>query len=320
MTRQASLICGLTLLAMAAGLAAAQNTSPRPTVAVFDFALGGTVVREVTAGVLIERGRRASLRVERTAETNLLTSKLITALAKSEKVQVVEREKMAVIMGELELTEAGLTDPERSVEAGKLLGADYLVFGSVNLLDPEVEFKQLPYDAGTQRIMRLTVAADIRVVEAETGRIVTAETKKARGTSKELNPRERSRELPAEFQHEVYDKLVEQLVDSVLDALFPIKVAAFSEDVAYLNRGGLEPGALYLVVEPGEIIVDPDTGEILGQTETRIATLRVTEGLQKLSKAEVTSWEAGQTTIAKGAVCRRIRPQEQEEGTVGAAG
>jgi len=312
MTREASLICGLMLLVLAGGPAAGQNAPQRPTVAVFDFALGGTVVQGVTAGVLIQRGRRASLRVERTAETNLLTSKLITALAKSEKVRVVERGKMAAIMDEFELTEAGLTDPKRSVEAGKLLGADYLTFGCVNLLDPEVEFKRLPYDAGTQRIMRLTVAADIRIVEAETGRVITAETKKAKGTRKELNPRERSRELPAEFQHEVYDRLVEQLVDSVLDTLFPIKVAAFSDDVAYLNRGGLEPGAVYVVVEPGEIIVDPDTGEILGQSETRIATLRVTEALRKLSKAEVTHWEADRRSIAKGSVCRRLRPQEED--------
>ncbi len=318
--RKASLACGVMLLMLAGGLATAQEAVQKPTVAVFDFGLAGTAVQRVTAELRPQRGERVTLEVSRGAETDLLTSKLITALAKSEKVQVVEREKMAAIMDEIELTQTGFTDPKRSVEAGKLLGVDYLTFGSVNLLDPEVEYRQLPYDAGTQRIMRLTVAADIRIVEAETGRIITAETKKVVGIAKELNPPERVRELPAEFQHEVYDKLVEQLVDSVLDALFPIKVAAFTDNVAYLNRGGLEPGALYLVVEPGQIIADPDTGEILGQTETRIATLQVTEGLQKLSKAEVTSWEAGQTTIAKGAVCRRLRPQEQEEGAAGDAG
>jgi len=50
-------------------------------------------------------------------------------------LRVVEREKVDVVLKELELQKSGVVDEATAVEAGKLLGVQYMVFGSVTQLD-----------------------------------------------------------------------------------------------------------------------------------------------------------------------------------------
>jgi len=57
----------------------------------------------------------------------------------------------------------------------------------------------------------------------------------------------------------------------------------------------------------------PDTGEILGQEEKKMAVLQITESDQKFSKAEVVEWLTEEKNIPIGSLCRRIFETEQDE-------
>ncbi len=72
-------------------------------------------------------------------------------------VQVVERGALETILEELALNQSDLVDRSTAVEAGRLLGADYLAFGAL---------------VGVQD---RTLAIHLRVVETATGRVVVAE-------------------------------------------------------------------------------------------------------------------------------------------------
>lgn len=86
-----------------------------------------------------------------------LASILITRFARTESVQVVERGRLRDVLAEIELGASGAVDPATAAEAGKLLGADYVVLGSIFTV-------RLP-----------SIAVSVRIVAVQTGEVVVAE-------------------------------------------------------------------------------------------------------------------------------------------------
>ncbi len=82
-----------------------------------------------------------------------LADMLITDLANLEGMQVVERRRLAEILGELELQKSPFIDPSSAVQVGKGLGAGYVVVGAFTAVEPE---------------MRI----DARIVQVSTGQVV----------------------------------------------------------------------------------------------------------------------------------------------------
>jgi hypothetical protein len=143
----------------------------------------------------------------------------------------------------------------------------------------------------------------MRIVETDTGEIICAQSgivkRQLRNTGTDA----------AEAMNNARDDVVKQLVQYILDACYPVKVADFKDEVAYLNRGknnGLTVGARLSAFALGKAIVDPDTGAKLGKEETRIAALEIIEVTAQMSKAKVLSWETETHTLPVGTVCRRI--------------
>lgn len=63
---------------------------------------------------------------------DILTSLLITELVKNH-IFVVEREKLNSILNEISFSQSGLTEEDKSIKAGKLLGATESILGSVSI-------------------------------------------------------------------------------------------------------------------------------------------------------------------------------------------
>ena len=100
---------------------------------------------------------------------------LITALVKSKKYDVYERDKLNAIMREQKLQMSGAVDMSTAVQMGKLVGAKYIITGAVT------EYGMARsgahgggwFDVGKKRY-RATV--DVRAVNVQTGRIAFADT------------------------------------------------------------------------------------------------------------------------------------------------
>lgn len=91
---------------------------------------------------------------------------LTTTLAKSEQIQIVERNQLEKITNEMALGMSGLLDAESAAKVGKVAGANYMVIGSfINL----------------GKAIRL----DAKVVETETAIIVPGATAKAKASTVE---------------------------------------------------------------------------------------------------------------------------------------
>lgn len=108
-------------------------------------------------------------------ETSLLRDKLITALVKTRKFNVVERARLDKVLDEQQFSDSGLVSKEHAVNLGKMLAADYLVMGSISVVKVESYIEKIPYVTRYNRIHEGIIIVDMRVVETEKGRIVAAE-------------------------------------------------------------------------------------------------------------------------------------------------
>jgi curli biogenesis system outer membrane secretion channel CsgG len=100
---------------------------------------------------------------------------LITALVKTKKYRVYERNKLKSIMKEQKLQMSGAVDMSTAVQIGKLVGAKYIITGAVT----EFGIKQSGAHGGGyfsvgKKAYRATV--DVRAVSVQTGEIVFADT------------------------------------------------------------------------------------------------------------------------------------------------
>jgi TolB-like protein len=182
---------------------------------------------------------------------------LLSRFSRVEALQVVERARLADVLGEIALGQGGLVDPATAAEAGRLLGADYLVFGTIFSVD-------LP-----------SVVVTLKVVESETGRIVTADD--VSGTVGERG--EEFFVLVDEIAFRLLDALQLQLASRDRIALGQVDVRAlgtvevFGEALAALDRGAPDEAerllSRALALEPGFLLADEALARLASEVDRR---------------------------------------------------
>ena len=210
------------------------------------------------------------------------TDILLTELVKSGKFIVVERDKLDKIMAEQKLGQSGAIDPNTAARVGKILGLNAIVTGSISQFGVKKEGKDFIVSQSKQQIVECTV--DIRVVDAETGQILLADSGKGvvrKASGKFLGMGNQSKydeTLEGEALRAAIVKFVDNIISQVNKKPWSCRVAAVKDGKIYLNAGleaGLDVGTKLKVFSQGAEIVDPTTGLVLGQEENEIGTLKV---------------------------------------------
>lgn len=105
----------------------------------------------------------------------------VTELVKSGKFRVVEREQLAALMEEKNLTLSGDVDPATAVKIGKLLGVNYLLTGAVTEYgNTNVGGGGFGVSAGKKKFV---AALNARLIDTSTGEIVWADEASKEETS-----------------------------------------------------------------------------------------------------------------------------------------
>lgn len=281
---------------MVAGMAEAQK---KPTIAVLDFTVESTAVKLSANSSSVEIGPGGT--------TSFLSSDLITALVETRKFDVVERERLNDVTREKQF--ANLTAGE-AMELGKLLKADYLIVGKLELIEVSETNTPIPYTNLEKHFVSGRLIVNMRVVDSTTGKIVSA--KKLNKTAKKESG------TALAFLDTLKGVAVKDLVNDVLSAVFPIKVVSVTGDEVLINRGsewtGFSAGQEGRVYIQGDVITDPDTNEELGRQETPIAIIKVVEILEKFTKATVVE-KTPDRTIEKGQIVRfNVEPPATASG------
>src|SRR3954469_13625384 len=210
------------------------------------------------------------------------TDILITELVKSGKFIVVERDKMNKLLEEQKLGQSGAIDPNTAARVGKILGLNAIVTGSVSQFGLKSEGKDFIISQSKQQIVECTV--DIRVVDAETGQILLADSGKGvvrKASGKFLGMGNQSKydeTLEGEALRAAIVKFVDNIISQVNMKPWSCRVAAVDEGTVYVNAGqesGLQVGQKLNVFSQGKEIKDPTTGLVIGQTEKEVGMLKV---------------------------------------------
>jgi curli biogenesis system outer membrane secretion channel CsgG len=141
------------------------------------------------------------------------------------------------------------------------------------------------------------IEGNMRVVDARTGDIM--DSQKVSVSQVIENAASEARMIT-----ELADAYADQVTVNLINAIYPIKVAAVVSGVAYINRGndgGLSVGETLRAVRPGQPIIDPDTGVQLGMAEAELGQLVLNEVDDARSKAVV-----GQLGLQTGDILKRL--------------
>ena len=236
----------------------------------------------------------------------------VTELVKSGKYRVIDREQLAALMQEKNLSLSGEIDPKTAVKAGKLLGVEYFVTGALTELGVANRGARVPGVFGMPSVrvgsQKMDASIDARMINTTTGEIVWADTAKEETSDASVYVAgagggvEDQRKLDR-----VLRPVVVKLAASMSKADTPTSGLGGSSDASgvagkianveggsvFLNVGaeaGVKEGDTFDVYRVGKVIKDPDTGEVLGADETKVGKVKVTKVMgARLSTASVVS-------------------------------
>lgn len=232
---------------------------------------------------------------------------LITELVKSGDYIVIERTELDQLLQEQNLARAGIVTPESAAQAGKVLGVELAVIGSVT------EFGRAKGGVGGSlkgislgvKSNSATVAVDVRIVNTTTGEILAAESVRKSKSKKGLSFRKgrTSFNNQNQFDNSIIGKATRDAIKDVVKLIgkhspavrWQAKVVKGDANSVIINAGaavGVDVGERFLVVKPGEALIDPDTGLSLGSEEEVIGEIEVVSnsiGNGKASRCKVIS-------------------------------
>jgi TolB-like protein len=172
---------------------------------------------------------------------------LITDLAASSDLQLVERARLEAVLAELKAQRTRSFDPESVVKVGKLLGAAYVVTGAFTGFDPEVR-------------------VDVRMIEVQTGRVVV--------TTQVKGKREAFFELEQDLVKRFLGALSEHMGVAQTGPLGFDAAVKYGQSLDTADRGDINAAATQLAA-----VVRAAPGFTLGKT-------RYSELLQRLRSAD----------------------------------
>lgn len=252
-------------------------------------------------------GVRTSLKSHLNLET--LLASMEKSLVSARKFEVLTRDsgKLADIRDEQKFDQSSLTKGGTAKE-GEMETASFLILPTVQDFKFYRSSKPVPNLAGKytqQDSGMLEVAA--QVIDTTTSGIKSTFYLKAKFATGRAVVNGRGGSPSSIHFTRMAEKVSAQMADQLVDLVFPMKVLNVQMPQAFINRGqdgGLQEGDKLNVYRPGVALIDPDTGENLGSTETLIGNVKVTRVNPKFTIVTIDSKSFSQP-IQKGDIVRK---------------
>lgn len=239
-----------------------------------------------------------------------LAAMLVTELDRSGHFNVVDRGDLDSVLREQQYSESGLT-AARTVRAGKLLGAQFLVRGSVTEFDDAESGGGISIGGSFGGILGALspqsrsghVTIDVRVIDTTTGQVVHSYTAESRISESAFAGSIGTKNIS--FGANQFDRTplgkaaraaITESVQSIAGALATFSwegaVAKVTGDLIYVNAGvdsGLTPGDVLTIHRVIDQVTDPVTGEVLGIETVELGYATVANVQQRYATARFTS-------------------------------
>ena len=248
---------------------------------------------------------------------------LVDRLCATGRFQVIERPELDLIMKELQFQQTGATREHNRAKLGRIKNVQYLIkatvtdFGHVSTSSGFLGLGALDIFGGTNRaVMGMT----FYVVDVESGEIVCSESLEESIRAKDMNVKLVYKDVGfggstffrtplGRATAGVIDKAVRRIARSVAARPWQPKIAQVADENSVVINGGRDRrvsiGDEYDVVETGDPIVDPDTGDVIGTaTGQVVGRVRISEVHPRYSVAMVVAGSAGKIQV--GQKCQRV--------------
>lgn len=223
-------------------------------------------------------------------DSDMLYKELEAAISGTRMFLVLSREQdfLQTILEEQDFANSDKAAGDAAFE-GELKNADLIFFPEVLAFSFYRTLKEVPNLPGKyKRSDKGSIKMHIRVVNSRTG----AKEKIIRNqvsfkTGSELTSDKSKTPANGNLTKMILD-LSAKSADSLIDLLFPMKVIKRSGPKVFLNRGddgGLKKGTILNIYNPGEPLIDPDTGENLGSAEEYVGQIKIERVNPKFSIA-----------------------------------
>ena len=237
-------------------------------------------------------------------------AKMEELLTQGRRFGVLDRKRQDVYDAERRLLQSSDVSVQERARLGKVLGADYMLYGTVSRV--LVEDRSGSIRLTGERINQVYGTADVRftVLAVATRQVKWSSSMTVEKTSGAGSYR------PEDFAHALLDDVAARVVDELTENIYPPKVAkVLGQGQFVVNRGGstVEPGDIFEVFALGDWLTDPDTGEKLDRLETSVGIARIMSVKPKYSLAQLISEAA---KLSSGMVLRRRRVEDSGVGGV----
>ena len=226
-----------------------------------------------------------------------------TALQKTGRFEIVEREKLAGILAEQKLKLSGAVDDASKVaEIGKLAGAEAVIFGSVTSATQQ-KIDKFAYD-----LVRTEVRIDTRAADSTTAKVMFTEAATGVAEAKVVTDARGGVVSGAVSFEAEYPKAAANAVERLgkkLAGLFPVMgyVVNVDKGVIMTDVGatrGLEAGDALVVFRPGEKIMHPVTKKLIGWKKEILDVAEVIAVEKDTSTSRLLGKGPGSVTVKAG--------------------
>ena len=230
-----------------------------------------------------------------------LSSRLEALLTQSRQFSVLDRARGDIYAMERQLLQSGDVSTAERSRLGKVVGADYIVYGKILPVSIERIDKSIAISGEHKVHTVVTVSVEFRVIAVATRQIKWSSKVVAKHVIVSTQPNQAVDAALGEAAELIFKELTENI--------YPPKISkVLAANRFILNRGGVsvENGMQFEVFDLGENIVDPYTGESLGQVESFVGLANIVEIKPKYSVAKL---EAG-AFIKEGMILRKYREED----------
>ncbi|RME71993.1 MAG: hypothetical protein D6781_03005 [Verrucomicrobia bacterium] len=236
---------------------------------------------------------------------------LESALYETGRFVIVERGDLGSVMAEQDLQASGrAAEGAKVAQTGELLSARYLATGDITEASESTSGEGAGINIRGFRIGGSTAKASIvvvvKLVDTTTGEVVAS--KRVRGEAGRTSVRISgykdglggslgafAKTPLGEAAQDCINQAVKFIAESMEDYAVEGAVVLVKGDQIVINLGsdrGVTEGAVFLVRDEGEVLRDPDTGEVLDRFEGETtATLEVTRVREKVSYCKLVDGE-----------------------------
>jgi curli biogenesis system outer membrane secretion channel CsgG len=258
--------------------------------------------------------------IAHTGQANAFQQMIETAVASTGKFRVIER-RVGGMLAEQQGAKAGLYTSNHPGKIGGFEGADYLIEASITTGQAQQKSNigasigrsllgNMLTGGHTAQNCSNTVAklgVDVKITEADSGQIRYATR---------INEEQQAAATCGENAGQIdlaglLRSAADKTAAGLLTSMYPIMIAAVQGDgTMVLNYGesAVQVGSVMAVRSKGAEIRDPATGEVLGNNETTLGLVRITEVEPRFSRAVAQS--SFNVAPPVGSIVREATPQE----------